>query len=310
MFSTNNALNLGDTTHLPKRMASFYVDMSGVETIHAIISRALEADEGALIGRNGTIELDLMTTAPHSKDSRPFILERNAGVFPMDRSGNFTAWREASIEATKCADALAMGWYEPLAEREAQCFKHWGVTAKPLALRDLEPYYAPYDKQWTIHLRNHTVAVVTSFAQTASTQVGRAHEIWGDRIVIPGDIEWRFIQTGHSPSVAKGTNEWPKGIRSWKDAVNHVVAEVVKTGARFALIGCGGLGMLIGKALKDRGVICVVMGGAIQVLFGIKGRRWETHPIISTFWNDAWVWPSATETPGAAKTIEGGCYWG
>jgi hypothetical protein len=68
--------------------------------------------------------------------------------------------------------------------------------------------------------------------------------------------------------------------------------------------------MPIAKMLKDRGVIAIVMGGAIQVLFGIKGRRWEKHPIISTFWNDAWVWPSEEETPAGAQIIEGGCYWG
>ena len=67
--------------------------------------------------------------------------------------------------------------------------------------------------------------------------------------------------------------------------------------------------MPIAKMLKDRGVIAIVMGGAIQILFGIKGKRWESHSIISTFWNDEWVWPSASETPMAAKGVEGGCYW-
>jgi hypothetical protein len=88
-----------------------------------------------------------------------------------------------------------------------------------------------------------------------------------------------------------------------------VVSEVVSQGARFALIGCGGLGMPIAKALKERGVIAIVLGGAIQVLFGIKGKRWKTHEVISTFWNDAWVWPSEAETPMNAQSIEGGCYW-
>jgi hypothetical protein len=52
-----------------------------------------------------------------------------------------------------------------------------------------------------------------------------------------------------------------------------------------------------------------VLGGATQVLFGIKGKRWETHDVISKFWTDAWVWPSLEETPGGAGDIEGGCYW-
>jgi hypothetical protein len=83
----------------------------------------------------------------------------------------------------------------------------------------------------------------------------------------------------------------------------------MKTGAEICIIGCGGLGMILGAELKRRGLQCIVLGGATQVLFGIKGKRWETHDVISKFWTDAWVWPSLEETPGGAGDIEGGCYW-
>jgi hypothetical protein len=67
--------------------------------------------------------------------------------------------------------------------------------------------------------------------------------------------------------------------------------------------------MIIGAHLKARGIVAIVMGGAIQVFFGIKGGRWANHEIIRGFWNDAWAWPSAEETPGGAVAIEGACYW-
>ena len=67
--------------------------------------------------------------------------------------------------------------------------------------------------------------------------------------------------------------------------------------------------MLIGSELKQRGVIAIVLGGATQVLFGIKGMRWATHSVISEFWNEAWVWPKQSETPLGASSIEGACYW-
>jgi hypothetical protein len=51
------------------------------------------------------------------------------------------------------------------------------------------------------------------------------------------------------------------------------------------------------------------MGGAIQVLFGIKGGRWKNHDFISKLWNEEWVYPSADETPGAAWAVENSCYW-
>lgn len=279
-------------------------------TVRDTIRWALDNDEGALIGRNGTIELDLMLRAPHSRDTRPYILEKNAGVFPIDRQGSFTRWRDASIQATKAADILAMGWYEPLRQAEAEQLKDWGVSALPITLRDLEPYYSPIGDQWTSEIAGQRVAVVSCFTQSMKYQVTKGWSaIWCGKLNMPNNVDWAWIQTGHAPKVAQGKNEWPPQVGSWEDAVSHVVQEVIASGARIAIIGCGGLGMIIGSQLKDRGVICIVMGGAIQVLFGIKGRRWETHSIISKFWNDEWVWPLDSEKPGLASSIEGGCYW-
>ena len=49
------------------------------------------------------------------------------------------------------------------------------------------------------------------------------------------------------------------------------------------------------------------MSGATQLLFGIKGKRWDDHPIISKLYNDAWVRPE--ETLAHKEKVEGGSYW-
>lgn len=279
---------------------------AGSSLICMIIKNALENDTGALIGRNGTIELEQMIQV---KPQTLEILERNAGVFPIALQSIFYKWQALSIAATKDADILATGWYEPLKESELIALQAWGTKAKQVPLRSLEPYYVQHDLQWTSLLEGQRVAVVTSFTKTAKKQSERLHEIWRDNLVIPTTVEWCWIQTGYSRVIARGIGEWPPEVNTCIQAIDYVVAEVMKSGARFALIGCGGLGMPIANALKDRGIIAIVLGGSIQVLFGIKGRRWETHSVISRFWNDAWVWPSKDETPRNAAAIEGACYW-
>jgi hypothetical protein len=67
--------------------------------------------------------------------------------------------------------------------------------------------------------------------------------------------------------------------------------------------------MILAAYLKKEGIKCIIMGGATQVLFGIKGSRWQEHNVISKFWNSAWVWPADSETPAAANKIEKSCYW-
>jgi hypothetical protein len=281
----------------------------GAQLIKDAIMKALGSDEGCLIGRNGQIELDLMIESEEPSLSKLLILEQNAGIFPSLQPYFFDKWKELTTKATIDADVLVSGWYEPLREAERIFLDNLHVTKKQIPLRSLEPYYVEPEDQWTQLLEGQEVAVVTCFTRSARKQIEKGSQIWGSKGVLPSNTSWHWIQTGHPPSLAEGSNEWPPHVNNWLEAANHVVSEVIQSGARIVLIGCGGMGMPIAKMLKDRGIIAIVMGGAIQVLFGIKGKRWESHQIISSFWNDEWVWPSVFETPRGAKGIEGGCYW-
>lgn len=51
------------------------------------------------------------------------------------------------------------------------------------------------------------------------------------------------------------------------------------------------------------------MSGATQLLFGIKGNRWDTHPVLSQLYNDAWVRPAENEGIDHREAVEGGSYW-
>jgi hypothetical protein len=77
-----------------------------------------------------------------------------------------------------------------------------------------------------------------------------------------------------------------------------------------ALVGCGALSLPIVVALKQQGIIAIHLGGALQVLFGIRGRRWKTDPVVGPWMQeDTWCNPATEETPRNAKVVEGGCYW-
>jgi hypothetical protein len=205
----------------------------------------------------------------------------------------------------------AAGWFAPTFNAEKAILDIYAPNAFRTPLRSLEPYYMPAGLRWTEKLVGKRVAVVSSFADTMQAQINRADKIWTgpQEGLLPRDVTWSFIRTGYAPTVSQGNASWPHGTNTWQEAVNHVVTSVILSQSEIALIGCGGLGMIIAGRLKEAGISAIVLGGAIQVLFGIKGRRWATHDVISRFWNDSWVWPSATEIPGGAGSIEGGCYW-
>ena len=276
-------------------------------------------NEPFFIGRNGTIEIEVLFfwLMRRKGNARPYPerlqeqIHKNAGIFPGTPE-SIDQWCEAYVEALGRMNGGAAGWYEPLFQAEQWLLNLYSPRAFRTPLRSLEPYYVPQGTRWTEKLVGKRVAVVNSFADTMQAQIKRKDEIWtgeqADLLDISG-VKWSFIRTGYAPIIAKGTAEWPARCNTWQMATDYVVDAVMGSGAEVALIGCGGLGMIIASRLKVLGVSSVVLGGAIQVLFGIKGRRWTTHQIISEFWNDAWVWPSDTEIPAAARDVEGGCYW-
>ena len=271
--------------------------------------------KGCLIGRFGTIEFEGLFWTEKFPDSEwPIMkrnqLEKNAGIFPSDMA-SVKGWAARMKEAICAADILAVGWYPPMVEAEKELLHSWGWKGAKIPLRSLESYYVAHEDRWTTMLNGKNVCVVTSFADTAAKQVAKGEEnVWpqANGSIWPPYTNWYWVQTGYAPSLAYGQAGW-EDCESWEKAVDYVVTEVLKTDASIVLIGCGGLGMVIGHRLKKAGKICIVMGGAIQVLFGIKGQRWATHPTISKFWNKHWVWPSEDETPKGSAIVEGGCYW-
>jgi len=277
--------------------------------MYTTLSNALTNSSGALIGRNGSIELAAIL-APNN--IRPDILERHTGVWPKQE---ILPWRSAYISAIQNCDVIAAGWYSPLIEHEKKLLEAINPLVTKIQLRDLEPYYMIEPRQrWTTLLSGKRVTVVNAFTKTMQSQLLKRTAIWGEKNVhslLPESTIFSFVHTGYAPALTStsDSSRWPNDIDSWRAAVNYVVEKVTSTAPDVVLIGCGGLGMIIGDELKKRGIIAIIMGGAVQVLFGIKGNRWAHHDVISGFWNEHWVYPSDEETPSGSRQIEGACYW-
>ena len=289
----------------------------GSKEIARLITSALENKAGLLVGRHGTVEFEAMMLLMESSISKNWniweTLEKNAGVFHKgtveERALSINEWYLEYMDASIHTDCIACGWYEPIAKMEYRFIESYNSSAVQIPLRSLEPYYVDSADRWTNAIEGCNVCVVSSFTETIKKQLEiDSKKIWSDD-VIPRNVNWSFVRSYYAPSVAKGTAEWSPEIQGWADALNYMEEKVVATGCSVALIGCGGLALPLGHRLKKRGIVAIIMGGAIQVLFGIKGARWKNHGVIGKFWNDNWVSPSADEIPGSYMSIEGGCYW-
>lgn len=72
-----------------------------------------------------------------------------------------------------------------------------------------------------------------------------------------------------------------------------------------ALVGAGAWSLPLVAALKKNGRSGVHTGGDTQLLFGIKGKRWDSFG----FYNDHWTSLLPEESPRGSERIDSGCYW-
>ena len=100
-------------------------------------------------------------------------------------------------------------------------------------------------------------------------------------------------------------------FRDWRGALQALMQRVDAAGHfDVALLACGGLGMPLGAYLRATNRSAMYNGADLQLWFGIYGRRWlGLGKLNLSFVRDAWVRPSAAETPVGASAVEGGTYW-
>jgi hypothetical protein len=237
----------------------------------------------------------------------------NAGLFPATDQA-LDAWADHMLKQVLPTIDIIAEWTKT--DHERLVLNMVAPYSIRVPLRSLEPYYeADIADRWTYNILDHTtVAVISPFAKTIQEQWQHQHKIWPNTPVWPSTLTIIPIQCGYSPSLQSNSsapNAWPIEIQKagWDAAVHSMVGAAAASGSTLAIVGAGCLSLPIVAGLKAKGITAIHMGGATQILFGIKGRRWLSHEIISRLFNDAWVFPSANEVPDRAGRVEGSCYW-
>lgn len=178
-------------------------------------------------------------------------------------------------------------------------------------LECLYPFFV--ERPWTRALKGKKVLVVHPFVESISAQHLRRDKIFQDPDVYP-DYELKLIRAVQSNAGANPP------FPNWFEALKWMEDEISKTDFDYCIIGCGAYGLPLAAHVKRLGKKAIHLGGGAQLLFGIKGKRWDNNayhwrdlPNLDTnysqLYNEYWVRPSVTETPKNAKSVENACYW-
>lgn len=221
---------------------------------------------------------------------------QNAGIFPVEGS---LLTRFSEIYSAALGEVDLLGFWQTSYQAR------WLASLRkrpPLApLESLEPYFHP--QPWSSALAGRRVLVVHPFARSIASQYRQHRQSLFTNPEILPEFELDVLAPPQTLAPATG------GYADWQVALETLISQALARPFDLALLGCGAYGMPLGAAIKRAGRQAIHLGGSLQLLFGIRGRRWDALPTFQPLFNHDWVRPSAEETPQRAEAVDAGCYW-
>lgn len=222
-------------------------------------------------------------------------LLRTTGVFPADED-ILTRFSARTIDDSRELDILG-SWNA----REQQLAKIFFPKANAVPLDDLLPFF--FKNPWSEALNGKDVLVISPFDETIKYQYARREKLFSDGAVLP-----KFRLITYKPVMSFLGLETP--YKDWFEALEKMCSDIAKLQFDVAILGCGAYGFSIGAFIKrELRRQAIHLGGATQLIFGIKGGRWDCWPRFSALYNDAWTRPGAAERSANFRQLEGGAYW-
>ncbi|MCU0450918.1 MAG: hypothetical protein MUC97_13945 [Bernardetiaceae bacterium] len=222
-------------------------------------------------------------------------ITNNAGFFPPTDT-LLARFAQAFIAHLAQVDVLGV-WHQA---GEGETVQQLLPQAQLVKLRCLEPYY--HAQPWSRVLAGKKVLVVHPFEDSIRQQMQKRALLFADPLVLP-PFELRTVRAVQS--IAGNATGYPDWFAAYDDMCQRIAA----TDFDVAIIGAGAYGLPLASFVKQLGKQAVHLGGATQILFGIKGKRWDDHPPIAALYNAHWQRPLPSEVPQAHTRVEDGCYW-
>jgi hypothetical protein len=285
-----------------------------------LIKRKIIDNQPCMICRFGSNEIDATTRYLNIPKASKRPIQKNIDYI-LGKSGAF--WWDESI---KTRMQMVAGFF-PTTEKSLEAFGRRMIKdienidvlgswvkreeeilefmkgALIVGLKDLEPYY--HDDPWSEALEGKTVLVIHPFEQSIQQQYKKRRFLFKDERTLP-EFELKTLKSIQSIG---GNN---CGFDTWFDALDWMCEKISDIKFDIAIIGAGAYGLPLASYVKNLGKKSIHLGGATQVLFGIKGKRWDDRPFFQGLYNQHWVRPLPSEVPHnyqSIEAVEGGCFW-
>ncbi len=274
----------------------------GTDVDTQTIKALLNSDEPCMISRFGSTELQTLCYIKFYPFSLPlkkrtfYNIQYASGFFPVTQE-NLKRFYAMYKRDVKDLDLLVSWRIEEL------LFHGWLRRKDYVRKTTLDKFYI-HEHPWTYALKGKKVLVVHPFAETIEEQYNKNRErLFENEEILP---EFASLETVKAVQSVAGN---VVGYNSWFEALEWMKNEIDKKNYDVALLGCGAYAMPLAAHVKREGKKAIHMGGILQFLFGIKGKRYIEKSETARLINNYFVSPPASDRPQMANKVEGGCYW-
>ncbi|NBR60631.1 MAG: hypothetical protein EBT86_03090 [Actinobacteria bacterium] len=289
--------------------------------IKNVIEEHIQSGKKFFIGRIPGVEAQICYDFPRKSISQlhMFQLVHNAGI-NIQSMEDVRQYTLATMRAFQHCSLVAI-W-----ERQGLVYEKTGkaqeylcqIAKKPEILAQaLEPFYfldRGEGNSWMECLRGKTVAIISPFSDTFQEQIQRGNidKIFGPSAKWFSGTQFHFIKPPYTLAGNHEGKNWQDHFSEFKNRLTTFFKNLPEKPAA-VLVSCGGYGMPVCDFLYstlDQSPIYI--GGALQLFFGVLGKRWETNSTIMKYVRqnpDAWVRPKESEKPPNSNVVERGCYW-
>jgi hypothetical protein len=232
---------------------------------------------------------------------------KNAGIFPAERQ-YYLDYNATYVRDTRNLDSIGVFLHGEKMERI--------VVAKYELTRlthylNHEPNRSTPDRPEQCYLpllRDKKILIVCPFAELLRERAQKEvfEAVWaktGKKWFHPGSIDAVEFPYG----VCAETRQRYASASVLIDEINR---EISRRDFDVALIGAAGMAIPIASYVKSLGRIAIDLGGHLQVLFGVIGKRWrEQEEWRERYFNDAWIDMPARYRPAETDVCDRGAYW-
>lgn len=260
---------------------------------NALIASSLADGSPLMVSRFGDVEAECVYEYLAGSYQRSPNRVSVAGLFPISKE-TLDKFSQLFLESSKAIDILGV-WFQ---QGEPEIIRNSCPTAALMPLNALEPYF--HDIPWSTMLEGKRVLVVHPFPQSISEQYRNCRQfLFQNQAVLP---EFELVTLKAVQSFGGTKTEFD----TWFDAYSWMCDRIQEQEFDAAILGCGAYGLPLAAYTKSLGKQAIHLGGATQLLFGIRGKRWDSSPFYQSFYNEHWTRPKSEETP---KNIPKYSYW-